>query len=122
MPKTHSRPLLMIDVEPDSSIDGPVKCVRCKSRRVHPISVAINPAGENQGEVTADADGLHIDRTVKRLGIATQITLTFGCANGHVFSVKFVYRRGETIAGILYPSQPQPGKYRILGRDGDPDR
>jgi hypothetical protein len=115
-------PVMVIDLEEGGPIDGPMRCPRCKSTWVHPISVSVNPPGEHAGEVKIDAQGLHIDTTVKRLGIATQITLTFGCESGHTFAIKLVYRRGETWAGILHPPEPKVGHYRILGREGDPSR
>jgi hypothetical protein len=115
-------PLLVIDLEDDGPISGPLRCPKCKSTWVHPISVRINPPGEHPGEVKIDADGLHIDTTKKREGIATKMILTFGCEGGHVFGIELLYCRGRTLGAALSPPEPKVGHYKILGREGDPSR
>lgn len=110
----RKRSLLSILAEDDGPFCGPLYCPRCGAKRVHPISVSVNPAGEYAGKATIKASGLHLDRTARPLGISTRIVLTFGCEPGHVWAVDFTYARGETDAGLLHPSDPKPGDYRVL--------
>ena len=115
-------PLLDLDFDGDGAISGSILCPSCKSKWVHPISVIVNPPSEHAGEVKIDANGLHIDTSVKRIGIATQLTLIFGCESGHVFAVKLMYCRGRTLGDLMQPQEPKVGHYRILGREDDPVR
>ena len=112
------RALLSVIVEDDGPFWGTLLCPRCKGKRVHPISVSVNPAGDAIATVTIKADGIHIDKTTKRMGNSTGIRLTFGCSNGHTFAVSFDYMPSvlETSAGHLHPSEPKVGEYEILGR------
>jgi hypothetical protein len=113
----RKRALLSILSEDDASFCGPLYCPRCGGRQVHPISVTVNPAGCASGQVEVKSDGIHLDKTARRIGISVRIVVTFGCDSGHVWAVDFVYARGETNAGLLYPSQPKPGEYEIIGAE-----
>ena len=114
--RRRKRALLSILMMDDGPIDGPLYCPCCGGSNVHPISVTMNPPGDMKGELTVKADGLHIDKRKKRFGIGVKIIITFGCKGGHVWAIDFGYCRGQTLAGLLHPSEPVVGEYEILGR------
>lgn len=76
-------------------------CPVCGTDYVHPVGVAVLPAGALRAEVTVRADGLHIDRPVAPVGRGVLIRLMFQCESRHAFTYHLHWHKGQTyLSGV----------------------
>lgn len=82
----------------DFSLGEPcLACPVCGSNYVHPTGIiCLPPGGNGRGILKIDAEGVHLNPTVKPNVRGVSISLEFLCERGHTFVYRLEFHKGQT--------------------------